>query len=209
MRPIAIAIPGAGATALRSHLRPSASPEATAAAARGSGVPYGEVRNLALDLLAFRSRQLRANQWTMNGPVFHRRSCDRLIFLRFIGACRHRSNRGLLERFFRFDPLVGRVDRIIVHGVSRVCCADGACDGGQIDCVRKRRRVLLAATRRLSAFVRVLRVAGGAASLFDVLFNHGHDGMVGDAPLTRTVIVQYVTETQPALLHRSTPENTS
>jgi hypothetical protein len=169
-------------------------------------VPYGEVRHLALDLLAFRSRQLRANQWTMNRAVFHRRSGDRFIFIGFIGDFFRDSDGGRLERFFRFEPLVGRVDRIIVHKVSRISCADCANDGGHVACACERRRVLLAAARRLAAFVRVLRVAGGAASLFDVLFNHGHDGMVGHPPLTRTVIVQYVTETQPTLLHRNTPE---
>jgi hypothetical protein len=54
----------------------------------------------------------------------------------------------------------------------------------------------------------VLRVARGAAGLFDVLFDHGDNGMIRQPPFTRTVIIQYVTETQPALLHSHSPEVT-
>ena len=56
----------------------------------------------------------------------------------------------------------------------------------------------------LAAFVDVLGVAGRAPCLLDVFRDHGHDGVIGHAPLARTVVVQYVTETQPALLHRKT-----
>jgi hypothetical protein len=47
----------------------------------------------------------------------------------------------------------------------------------------------------------VLGVTRRAAGLLDVFLDHGHDGVIGHAPLTRTVIVKNVTETQPALLH--------
>jgi hypothetical protein len=48
----------------------------------------------------------------------------------------------------------------------------------------------------------VFRVARCATGLFDLVFYHRHDRVVGYATLTRTVVVQNVTETQPALLHR-------
>jgi hypothetical protein len=47
----------------------------------------------------------------------------------------------------------------------------------------------------------VFGVAGGAPRLFHVLFDDGDYGVIGHAPLARTVVVQNVTETQPALLH--------
>jgi hypothetical protein len=52
----------------------------------------------------------------------------------------------------------------------------------------------------------VLGIARRAACLLDVFLDHRHDGVVGHAPLARTVVVQYVTETQPALLHSLSPD---
>ena len=74
--------------------------------------------------------------------------------------------------------------------------------------VERRSRFLLAASRNLPPFVRVLGVARRASSLLDVLFYHRDDGVVGQPPLARTVVVQYVTETQPALLHSTPPKIT-
>jgi hypothetical protein len=47
----------------------------------------------------------------------------------------------------------------------------------------------------------MLGVARETARLLHVLFDHRDDGVVRDAPLARTIIVQYVTETQPTLVH--------
>jgi hypothetical protein len=55
--------------------------------------------------------------------------------------------------------------------------------------------------RNLCPFEFVVRVAGGAASLLDLILDHGHHGMTGDATLAGTVVVQNVTEPKPALLH--------
>jgi hypothetical protein len=52
----------------------------------------------------------------------------------------------------------------------------------------------------------MLRVARRAAGLLDVLFDHGDYGMVGQPPLARAVVIQYVTETQRPLLHSQSPE---
>jgi hypothetical protein len=62
--------------------------------------------------------------------------------------------------------------------------------------------VLLAARRRyLRLFVLVIGVAGRAAGLLDLVLNHRHDDVIRNAPLTRTIVVQNVTEPKPALLH--------
>jgi hypothetical protein len=47
-------------------------------------------------------------------------------------------------------------------------------------------------------------VARRATRLLDVFFDHGDNRVIGHAPLARTVVVQNVTETQPALLHYCT-----
>src|SRR5687767_123086 len=65
-------------------------------------------------------------------------------------------------------------------------------------------RLRLAAARRLAPFVDVLGVARRASRLLDVFVDHRDHGVIGHAPLARTVVVQNVTETQPALLHYST-----
>jgi hypothetical protein len=44
-------------------------------------------------------------------------------------------------------------------------------------------------------------VAGGAPRLLDVFVDHRDDSVIGHAAFARTVVVQNVTETQPALLH--------
>jgi hypothetical protein len=44
-------------------------------------------------------------------------------------------------------------------------------------------------------------VAGRAASLLHLVFNHRNDRVIGNAALARTVVVQNVTEPKPALLH--------
>jgi len=74
-------------------------------------------------------------------------------------------------------------------------------DAGENFFVERPRGVFLSTTGRGAAFVGVLGVTGRAASLLDVLFHHGNDGVVRHASLARTIVVHDVTETQPALLH--------
>ena len=62
--------------------------------------------------------------------------------------------------------------------------------------------------RDLGLFVLVFRVAGAATCLPDLVFDHGDNRMVGDAALTRAVVVENVTEPKPALLHEL-PRNAS
>jgi hypothetical protein len=65
----------------------------------------------------------------------------------------------------------------------------------------RRRRLLAALGRDPRLFVLVLRVAGNAARLFDLVVDHRDDGVIGYAALARTVVVQHVTRPEPALLH--------
>jgi hypothetical protein len=51
----------------------------------------------------------------------------------------------------------------------------------------------------------VLGVAGRAASLLDLFFDHGDYGVIRHTTLTRAVVVHYVSKTQPALLHQLLP----
>lgn len=68
--------------------------------------------------------------------------------------------------------------------------------------VKQCARILLAARRGyFRLFVLVIGVAGRAAGLLDLVVNHRHDGVIRNAPLTRTIVVQNVTEPKPALLH--------
>jgi hypothetical protein len=55
----------------------------------------------------------------------------------------------------------------------------------------------------------VVRVAGGAARLLDVLADHRHDSVIGHAPLARTIIVQNVTKPKLALLHQLSRKETA
>jgi hypothetical protein len=62
-------------------------------------------------------------------------------------------------------------------------------------------RLTSAMGRQLSPLVLMVRIAGGAASLLHRVFDHGDHRMVRDAALSRTVVIQNVTEPNPALLH--------
>jgi hypothetical protein len=69
-----------------------------------------------------------------------------------------------------------------------------------------RRAFLLASARGLTALVRMLGIAGRTPRLFDGLFNHGDDRVIRHTTLTRAIVIQNVSETQPALLHSISPE---
>jgi hypothetical protein len=55
---------------------------------------------------------------------------------------------------------------------------------------------------RLRVFVRMLRVAGRAPGLLNILPGHDHNGMVRNASFARTVVVYDIAETQRSLLHQ-------
>jgi hypothetical protein len=132
----------------------------------------------------------------------------RVLFVSGRGLRLINVTRNSLDSGHRFDdlPLLGGLcGRRDVYGHGGRNAEHGRGLGlrqpGENFLVERGRGFLLALTRQLAALVRVLRVARRAPRLFDVLFNHRDDSVVGHASLARTVIVQYVTETQPALLH--------
>jgi hypothetical protein len=49
--------------------------------------------------------------------------------------------------------------------------------------------------------VLVLGVAGSTPRLLDVFANHRDHCVIGNTAFTRTIVVEYVTEPKPALLH--------
>src|SRR5205085_821359 len=72
-----------------------------------------------------------------------------------------------------------------------------------------RRIRFLPLPRYLRVLVSVLGVARRAARLLHVGPDHRDDRVVGESPLTRTIIVQNVTKPKLALLHQLTPERIS
>jgi hypothetical protein len=50
-------------------------------------------------------------------------------------------------------------------------------------------------------FVFMVRIARRATRLLDLILDHRNDRVIGNAALTRTVVVENVTEPRPALLH--------
>ena len=72
----------------------------------------------------------------------------------------------------------------------------------------ERRRLRLASRRHFRLFVFVLGIANDATRSSDFVVDHRHDGMVGNAALAWTVIVQHVTRPEPAVLH-ATPQKIS
>ena len=179
-----------------------------------------ELRSAAFLFLSFDARQLRANQRAVNRAfldlglrlvlffvtlVFGNRR-RRFFFLIDYWRRRHVNRSGSHDRLLLFDNY-GRIE-VSGFGVGsnvwtldvRLAGKDFFVEGGG--------RFFLPPLRNLAAFVRVLGIARRASSLFDVFLDHRDDGMVREPSLARTVVVQYVTETQPALLHSVPPRIT-
>jgi hypothetical protein len=177
-----------------------------AAAACGTD---GEVRRLALRGLSVRTRQRRTNQRPMHRPfvpiavIFDRLILGRLIRLRrvgcsYFGVRRYRLR--LLQRLLLFHWLV--VWYLFLdarHGRPRTWPCFQVC---------RRRRTSFPTSRRGNPglLVFMVRVTRGAARLLHRIVNHRNDGVIGNAALARTVVVENVTEPNPALLHELPPE---
>jgi hypothetical protein len=179
--------------------------ELTAAAAR---LTNSEVWNLPVGGLTFRTRQRRTDQ-----AAVHRSFVFTLLFFTLLfftlplftlllstlllARTLVRCGPGRLGLLFRYGGLDGHifgkrrfVRRLLLFGIRHV---------GRH---RRSGRILLSARRgnaRLLVFV--IRVTRRAARLLHLIVNHRHDRVVGDAALTRTIVVQNVTEPKPALLH--------
>jgi hypothetical protein len=92
--------------------------------------------------------------------------------------------------------------RILAGRIVKVCL-------GPIAFNEMRRRGGRLATPRRGHFgvlVFVVRVARRAPCLFDGVFDHRYHRMIGNTALTRTVVIDNVTEPRPALLHENPPE---
>jgi hypothetical protein len=173
-------------------------------AAAAAWLTYCELRQLPFRRLALGARQRRADQPPMHGAVVIT-GCSRSpsihagIAIRFLRlAFSERIGRGLDGRFviggvrrlhglFVFYHIAIRLRRTRTTSLGRF--------GG--------RRAILTTARRGNSRLLVLmvRVARRAARLLHLIVDHRHDGVIGDAALARTVVVQNVTEPKPALLH--------
>ena len=129
----------------------------------------------------------------MNGAVVikSRRRCfvHRLFFH---GLRRRGLERDCFDRGFCF------------HHLFRNCCFvfHGPQPAGGVRRLTRSGVGLLAPLRRYSRlFVLVIGIARRAPGLLHLVINHRHDNVVGDAALTRAIVVQNVTEPDPALLH--------
>ena len=158
-----------------------------------------EIRSFAFRNLALGPGQRRANQRTVDGPLVIRLIADlglRLgLGIRFgMGGLDHRSVfeqiEGSCERFLDDDRWFG-----IGHRWTCKCrrFSSGAHEG--------RLRLLAPRRRHFGLLIFVVRVARGAACLLHLVFDYCDDRMIRDAALARTVVVQNVTEPNPALLH--------
>ena len=180
-----------------------------------AGLTHGEVRELALGRLAFRTRERRANQRTMyRALVLDRRfgrGCDSSSSSRRLGDRRGfglRCSRFVTEDAFMFN--VGLHSRVlrghVLHRsvLGRHVPRGGALPrraGGHIGGEYRHALLLLSLRWHSRLLVLVVRVAGRATGLLHLVFNHRDDGVIGDAPFPRTVVVYDVTEPKPALLH--------
>jgi hypothetical protein len=172
----------------------------------------GEVRKRPCILLTFRTRKRRADQRAVDGAILDLR---RGVGLRIVSSA-ILVNGKLVLPFgrFRLTLAAGSLFHRVLLGIGKRL-AELGCGGGNSEdrcwiLVRNPSKhlavecsggILPFAPRCFAAFVGVLGVTGRATRLLDVVFDHRDDGVVRHTPLARTVVVQYVTETQPALLH--------
>jgi hypothetical protein len=213
LRAIAV-VAGVTIAAVAMRLRALVTAEVTIAAALSDC----ELRNPPFLFLSFDARQLSPDQGAVNRAfldvgssvvvigmilmVFNRMR----LFLPIESRLGHRLSRRRGNcRLLDFDNCRG-FGRFYIRRGSDMRSFDVRL-GGKNFFVESGGRFFLTPLGKLAAFVSVLGVARCAASLFDVFLDHRDDGVVREPPLARTIVVQYVTETQPALLHSVSPEN--
>ena len=171
-------------------------------------LPHREVRRFSLGDLSFRTRQGRANQRPVHRPLVIDATGGGLIDIsRRIGFSvdRWRWGRNRGDGVSGFGRL-GRLGGFGGFEIDRL--GFGLRLGGEhtrfrlIHAVRQRGG-RFAATRRghFGVLVLVLGVARRATRLLHVVLDHRDHRMIGDAALARTIVVENVTEPNPALLH--------
>jgi hypothetical protein len=160
-----------------------------------------EVRSLALRRLTFRARKRRANQTPVDRPllVVALGCVNRFGIAAAISSVRRRN----LDCLVLLDVL-GQFD-VFGHGVfghGRLVMHVRGNPWRTLDQLRGRlTRFSATGGRHFGVLVLVLRVARRAARLLDGLVNHRDHRMVRYAALTRTIVIEDVTEPKPALLH--------
>ena len=192
-------------------------------AAAATGLTHGELGQRSRILLTLWTRQRCANQRPMDGTFLHVHDAReiRVRFVRFDVSIFTTSFSSNFSTSFSTsfstgvrislvgNKRVGYSDRLVVRLVERRSGFNGGSSQRRV-CVRlsrkhlfvqRRRRFLLLSARCLAALVWMFGVAGRTTRLLDVFFDHGYHRVIRHSTLTRTVVVQYVSETQPALLH--------
>ncbi len=113
-----------------------------------------------------------------------------------------RGGRRRLRRQLRFFAFHHRLLQRLAIAAIRLVVRDAFRRARRDLGVERRWRVGLAPLpRNLGVLVFVLGIARRAARLLDVPADHRDDGMIGQPPLARTVIVKNVTKPRLALLH--------
>jgi hypothetical protein len=154
-----------------------------------------EFRFLPFRNLTILPRQRRANQAAVHRTLVFRRSG--LVLAAHV-----------LGRLISLERLqIERLCQIRVISVALPLLVDERLLVGGTEPARLRRvngailRAPAALRGNPGSFVFVVGIAGRAAGLLHLVVDHRYNGVVGDAALTRTVVVQNVTEPKPALLH--------
>ena len=162
----------------------------------------GEIRGLALRNLALGPRQRRPNQRTMDPFV-----------IRVARSLPARTRGPTLDSTTGSGSTASAVGTTSGRSIGAVSASStttggsGSGTGGRANAAasvpvhQRGLRLLAPRGRHLGLLIFVVRVAGGAACLLHLVFNHRDDRMIRDAALARTVVVQNVTEPNPALLH--------
>jgi hypothetical protein len=156
-------------------------------------LPDREIGRLALGRLSFGTWQRRADEGPVYRPlvfgVTRRLAHDVCVF-------RPRRRLGRLDRLDRLDSDFG-FDRLLGLGRHQDGWVGGLGRRGRGDT----RFLLLPRRRNLGLLVLVLGITRGAACPLHLVFDHRDDRMVGDAALARTIVIENVTEPNPAMLH--------
>jgi hypothetical protein len=165
-----------------------------AAGASDTRLANGELWILALGRLTVRPGERRADQATMNGTFVVKRSSNRLLVRGRQFLSRRRRHINGLDRFGSSNSRVLRDHYGFIF--------DGSQAAGGVRGITGPNPALLAALRRHAGLlVLMIGIARRAPGLFHFIVNHRHDGVICDAALTRAIVVENVTEPEPALLH--------
>src|SRR5581483_4526019 len=165
-------------------------------------------------LLAFGTRQRRANQPTMRRAVVGSiADVVVLVLQQFVTVgvrvgvcCRGRDGGRAVRLVLRLILVIfvtfGVADLGLLVSVRLFVRYPFRCARGDLGIQRGGAIRLLPLSRHLGVLVLVVAIARRAPRLLHVVADHRHDGVVGQTPLARTVVIQNVTKPKLALLHQ-------